>query len=577
MKLPMTKDLRKQAETRLALSPEPLATLSPDETRDMLHELRVHQIELEMQNEELRNAQAEIEAGRARYFDLYDLAPVGYVTVGEKGLVLEANLTAASLMGVTRDSLVRQPLTRFILKEDQDLYYRLHKELFETGKAQESELRMLEPDGAVFWAHLTATAAPAEDGAPLYRVALSDITERKRADESLRGERERLEYVLSATGTGIDIIDGDFNLHYVNTGWQKVYGDPTGRKCHEYFNGLSGPCPGCGIPKALETKRAVVTDEVLPRENNRPIEVRIIPFQNAEGHWLVAEINIDITARKRSEAALRERNEALEIATCRANDMAAVAKRANAAKSEFLANMSHELRTPLNGVIGMTELLLDTELTEEQRQYAEIVKSSGDTLLGLIKDILDFSTIEARKLKLEILDFDLQSLLDDFAAALAIKANKKGLELLCAADPDVPTRLSGDTGRLRQILTNLAGNAVKFTDRGEVVLRVSRARDDRHAQEDSCLLRFSVRDTGIGIPADKIGILFQKFTQVDGSTTRKFGGAGLGLALCKRLAEMLGGEIGVESIEGQGSEFWFTARFGLQKETARETQQGDNP
>jgi signal transduction histidine kinase len=138
-------------------------------------------------------------------------------------------------------------------------------------------------------------------------------------------------------------------------------------------------------------------------------------------------------------------------------------------------------------------------------------------------------------------------------------------------------RLAGDTGRLRQILANLAGNAVKFTDRGEVVLRVSRARDDRHAQEDSCLLRFSVRDTGIGIPADKTGILFQKFTQVDGSTTRKFGGAGLGLALGKQLAEMLGGEIGVESIEGQGSEFWFTARFGLQTETARETQQGDNP
>ncbi len=686
-------DLRRKAEAlardRTACKAEDSATLSPDEIRATLHELRVHQIELEMQNEELRAAQAAIEAGRARYFDLYDLAPVGYCTLSEQGLILEINLTAATLLGTARGALVSQPISHFILKEDQDTYYLHRKQLFETGEPQECELRLVKPDGTNFWARLTATAAQAEDGAHLCRVALSDVAERKRVEEALResearfrsyiehspygvfvtdgqgryvdvnpaaeriagysatqltsmsipdllaaesresgldqfhtlvaagrlstelgfrradgslrywsvsatrigpdrylgfveditarkraekalrAEHERLEYVLSATGTGIDIIDGDFNLHYVNTGWQKVYGDPAGRKCHEYFNGLSEPCPGCGIPTALETKEAVVTDEVLPRENNRPIEVHIIPFQNAEGHWLVAEVNVDITDRKRSEEVLRERNEALEASTARANEMAAVAKRANAAKSEFLANMSHELRTPMNGVIGMTGLLLDTELTEEQREYAEIVRSSGDALLGLINDILDFSQIEARKLKLEVLDFDLQSLLDDFASTLTLRTNEKGLELLCAADPDVPTLLSGDTGRLRQILTNLTGNAVKFTDRGEVALRVSRARDNRRAREDSCLLRFSVRDTGIGIPADKIGILFQQFTQVDASTTRKFGGAGLGLAISRQLAEMLGGEIGVVSVEGQGSEFWFTARFDLQAEAAR--------
>ncbi len=189
---PMTNDLRKQAEARLALSPEPLAATSPAETQRLLHELRVHQIELEMQNDELRSAQAEIEAGRVRYFDLYDLAPVGYVTVGEKGLVQEANLTAAAILGVSRDALVRQPMTRFILKEDQDLYYRHRKQLFETGEPQECELRLIKPDAAFLWAHLAATAAQAEDGAPLCRVVLSNISERK--------QREAVSTFLARTG-----------------------------------------------------------------------------------------------------------------------------------------------------------------------------------------------------------------------------------------------------------------------------------------------------------------------------------------------------------------------------------------
>ncbi len=407
-----------------------------------------------------------------------------------------------------------------------------------------------------------------EDGKPLLmQGTLQDITERKKSEHRLRFNEERLLLMnerldLATRAAGMGVWDMS-----INTGrfeWDslmyELYGvnPKDAPDVYEIRRKMTHPDDLSSHEEAL---RRVIEGEgdldsefriIRPDGELRYIKTNALLQRNYAGNPLrIIGVEYDITKRKLVEKELEQAKDS--------------ANAANIAKSQFLATMSHEIRTPMNGVIGMAGLLLDTDLNEEQRGYAEIVNRSGENLLALINDILDFSKIEAGKLDMEVIDFDLRTTVEDTAEMLSMRARQAGLELICDIDPHVPNYLKGDPGRLRQIITNLAGNSVKFTHQGEIVIA---ARLDSESEE-SVVIKFEIKDTGIGIPANRIDALFSPFTQVDGSTTRKYGGTGLGLAICKQLTELMGGNIGIISEEGKGSTFWFTAKFEKQTEIAQ--------
>ena len=378
-----------------------------------------------------------------------------------------------------------------------------------------------------------------------------EIAERKEAERELEERESFLDSLIKNTPIGIVAIDHDDSVKMCNPTFEKMFGhreqDIVGKRLAALMAPPELRAEVEANAKDLQRGKALHTLTKRRRSDGSLIDVEAFsvplgPLEQPTGGLLLYQ---DITERKAAEEALLRAKEAAEAAS--------------RAKSEFLANMSHEIRTPMNGIIGMTELTLDTTLTSEQREYLDMVKSSAHSLMTVINDVLDFSKIEAGKLEVDMTDFPLQQSLGETLKVLAFRAHQKGLELAWRVGPGVPEHLKGDVGRLRQVLVNLVGNAVKFTEHGEVVVSVeNEAEDDR-----GITLHFQVRDTGIGIPKEKQRMIFEAFTQADGSASRKYGGTGLGLAITSRLVQLMGGRTWVESEVGRGSTFHFTVRLGF--------------
>jgi PAS domain S-box-containing protein len=670
-------DFRKQAKDGLSDRDATIdVPTSPTEIAQLIHELQVHQIELQTQNEELRRTQSELDASRARYVDLYDFAPVGYMTLSEEGLIVEANLTMATLLGIARSYLLKQPISRYILHSDQDIFYHFRKQLIQSRTPSMCELQMHNEDAPSFWVRMDGSVSE-NDGR--LQVAVSNISTNKEASQKLLRERQRLNSILYGTNVGtwewnIQTNEAIFNERWAeligykldelapttNQTWEEVahpedlerskallkrhfagelaqyecevrmrhraghwvwvltrgrvltwtsdgqpewmfgtHQDITDRKeaeqklaaseafltrtgrlakvggwqlelASEHLSWTKEAQQICGFPMDARPDKASIVACFSPEAQAAITQsVRMVtkkggsfdlelPFTTVAGQtiWMrilggaefagrdqqgrpsyVSGAIQDVTSLRAASDALREATRAAELA--------------NKAKSEFLANMSHEIRTPLNAILGANYLLEHSHLDSEQRRFVTTIQVAGQGLLGIVNDVLDLAKIEAGNISINAVPFELNGLVEELVALFESQAKEKNLVFEWQVPPEVPL-VNGDYTRLRQILINLLGNAIKFTQQGSVRLEVT-VKENLGSQ---LRVRFTVYDTGIGISEEAKTHIFTPFKQADTSTTRRFGGTGLGLSIVRHLGELMGGETGVDSQLGIGSAFW---------------------
>jgi len=519
--------------------------ISPDVARRLLHELRVHQSELESQNGELRRTQMELEALRLRYFHLYEQAPVGYCTISETEKILSANLTATQLLGVPSGGLVGRPIQQFIVPADQDIYYLYCKKLFETGQRQSCELRLLRPDRSHFWAQFISTFAPDASGQSSHRIVLTDIDERKVAQDKIRIS----DFALKAVSQGVLITTPELRIVNANEALLSMTGycarDLSGISCSVFNGPLTDTASIANCLSAVAARKAFSCEIMHYRKDGTHFwnDMSISPvFDDVDNLTHFISINTDISERRRLDQSLLDNNRALERAT-------AAAEKANQAKSDFLSSMSHELRSPLNSILGFAQLLASGKPppTALQSKNIDKILRSGWYLLTLINDILDLALIESGKLALSMEPLSLAQVLVECQNMIEPQADNRGIAVHFPS-VSASTRVVADPVRLTQVVVNLLSNAIKYNrPKGRVQVAVHLVTADR--------LRIEVEDTGEGLPAEKLSQLFQPFNRLgqEGSATE---GTGIGLVITKRLTELMGGTIGVRSTVGEGCVFW---------------------
>ncbi len=512
-----------------------LETIVAGRTSDLRHANE----ELQREVDERRQTEAQIGDAKKEWELTFDAVNDLIFLTDAEDRIVRCNRAAANQLHLSYQQMIDQPLSQV---------------LYQSGNANVDWNQYA--GGISFpslpgWYDVSTFEILPENGVKRNLYIFHDITARRQAETETLRQKQYFEALITNSPASIVVLDNQGRIVSCNPAFEQLYGFESSE--------IIGLMVDTLITTAETSQEAVqYTQQALTGTVHK-----IGKRRRKDGTLVDVEIfGVPVTVGGEHVGAFAIYHDISELVRAQQE-----AEEASRTKSEFLANMSHEIRTPMNGVIGMLELALETQLTAEQREYLAISLQSAEALLALLNDILDFSKIEARRLELEKIDFNLRTAVEDVAYTLAKRAQEKGLELACLIHPDLTTDLVGDPSRLRQILVNLAGNAIKFTQQGEVVIRAVPLAET----ETLVTVRFSVQDTGIGIPADRKAAIFDRFTQADGSTTRRYGGTGLGLAICKQLVEAMGGQIGVESEEGKGSEFWFIVLLEKQVEKVVET------